>query len=337
MVISAPLRDCADLLACPVTGAPLTATEDGFATADGTRRYPVEDGIARLFAPTDPQACAGDVTDLVKAFYEATPFPNYADGETRETLAAKAGRNLFLRALDRALPGDAIVLEAGCGTGQLTNFLGLSAGRRLFGGDVCLNSLRLANEFRARAGISNAAFLQMNLFRPPFRAASLDMVIANGVLHHTGDAQGGFEALLRAVKPGGVVLVGLYNRYARLATLARRWAFARFGPAAHFLDRRLASAGHGAAQREAWFRDQYQHPHETRHSIAEIMRWFNRAGVDFLASIPRADGAPFTAATALFEPQPPGGGARHLAIQLAMLAQGGRDGGLFIMIGRKRR
>ena len=67
------------------------------------------------------------------------------------------------------------------------------------------------------------------------------------------------------------------------------------------------------------------------------MRWFNRAGVDFLASIPRADGAPFTAATALFEPQPPGGGARHLAIQLAMLAQGGRDGGLFIMIGRKRR
>ena len=239
MVISAPLRDCADLLACPVTGAPLTATEDGFATADGTRRYPVEDGIARLFAPTDPQACAGDVTDLVKAFYEATPFPNYADGETRETLAAKAGRNLFLRALDRALPGDAVVLEAGCGTGQLTNFLGLSAGRRLFGGDVCLNSLRLANEFRARAGISNAAFLQMNLFRPPFRAASLDMVIANGVLHHTGDAQGGFEALLQAVKPGGVVLVGLYNRYARLATLARRWAFARFGPAAHFLDRRL--------------------------------------------------------------------------------------------------
>lgn len=334
--LPAPLHQGATIFACPVTGDPLIATADALVTPDRTRRYPIEDGIARLYVPTG-RGSAEDVTDLVKAFYEATPFPNYADGETRATLAAKARRNLFLRALDRALPEDAVVLEAGCGTGQLTNFLGLSEGRRVFGGDLCLNSLRLANEFRDKAGIANAAFLQMNLFRPPFRAASVDMVIANGVLHHTGDAQGGFEALLRVVKPGGVVLVGLYNRYARLATLARRWAFARFGPAAHFLDRRLSSADHGTAQREAWFRDQYQHPHETRHSIAEIMRWFDRAGVDFLASIPRADGAPFTAATPLLAPQIPGGAARHLAIQLAMLAQGGRDGGLFIMIGRKRR
>lgn len=336
MELSARLRDGTGLLACPVTGAPLAATADGLVAGNG-RHYPIENGIARLFAPTGPEAFDGDVTDRVKAFYEETPFPNYAADETRETLAAKARRNLFLQALDRAVPPDAVVLEAGCGTGQLANFLGFAPGRRVFGGDICLNSLGLAEGFRAREGIANAAFLQMNLFRPPFRDAGLDLVLANGVLHHTGDARTGFEALLRPLKPGGIVLVGLYNRYARLPTLARRRAFAHFGAAAHFLDRRLTAREAGGAQREAWFRDQYLHPHETRHSLGEVMRWFDNAGIDFIGSIPRADGARFNAATSLFEPQARGSRARRLAVELGLLFAGGRDGGLFIMIGRKRR
>ena len=51
------------------------------------------------------------------------------------------------------------------------------------------------------------------------------------MLHHTGDARKGFEALLRKVKPGGYIMVGLYNSYARLtdlmAPLARSSALAR--------------------------------------------------------------------------------------------------------------
>jgi SAM-dependent methyltransferase len=334
--LPAPFRDYASILACPITGEPLRETADGFVNAARTRHYPIENGIPALFAPTDPERSAGDVTDLVKAFYEETPFPNYAEGETRDTLAAKARRNRFVRALDDGLPGDAVVLEAGCGTGQLTNFLGLSDRRRVFGGDICVNSLRLANGFRERHGIANAGFLQMNLFRPPFRDASVDAVIASGVLHHTGNARLGFETLLRIVKPGGVILLGLYNRYARLATLARRWAFTRFGPALHFLDRRLVSGGHGDAQRQAWFRDQYQHPHETRHSIGEVLRWFDAAAVDFVASIPPVAGTPAAAALSLFEPQGHSTAARRLALQLGMLLAGGRDGGLFIVVGRKR-
>jgi SAM-dependent methyltransferase len=328
------LRGCADLLACPVSSAPLIAVAGGFATADGARHYPVVDGIGRFFVPTDRQCGAGDVTDLVKAFYEETPFPNYAAGETRATLAAKAQANHFLRALDDAVPADAVVLEAGCGTGQLSNFLGLSEGRRVLGGDICWNSLRLAEGFRERESIAGAAFVQMNLFRPPLRDASVDLVIANGVLHHTGDARAGFEALLRIVKPGGVVLLGLYNRYARLATLARRKVFAHFGTRAHFLDRRLGR-GQDTPQRQAWFRDQYRHPHETRHSIGEVLCWFDESGVDFLGSLPRSDGAPIAAAS-LFAPQARRTPARYLALELGLLLRGGRDGGLFILLGRKR-
>jgi SAM-dependent methyltransferase len=227
------------------------------------------------------------------------------------------------------------VLEAGCGTGQLTNFLGLSWKRRVLGGDICLNSLRLANGFRERYRIANAAFLQMNLFRPPFRDNSIDVLICNGVLHHTGDARKGFETLLSKVKPGGHILIGLYNSYGRLPTLWRRRAFERFGPALYFLDSRLTSARMNEGRWQAWFRDQYRHPHETRHSIDEVLGWFDTAGVDFLSSIPAADGSPFTNDTRLFAPHPRATTTSRWATQLQMLLTGGRDGGLFIMIGRK--
>ncbi len=329
-------RDCDGVFECPATGERLVAAEGGWVSASGRRRYPLDHGIANLFAPVDPTLSARDVTDMVKAFYEETPFPNYDDIQSRESLVIKARQGLFAAALDAQLPDAAIVLEAGCGTGQLTNFLGLSWKRRVFGGDVCLNSLRLANAFRERCRIVNAGFLQMNLFRPPFRDGSIDVVICNGVLHHTGDARAGFAALLRKVKPGGLVLIGLYNSYARLPTLWRRWAFERFGPALYFLDPRLTSAQMNEGRWQAWYRDQYRHPHETRHSIDEVLGWFDACGVDFLSSIPAPDGRPFTHATRLFEPRPRGAMTVRAATQLQMLLTGGRDGGLFIMIGRKR-
>ena len=321
----------------PITGEPLLIGEDSWTSSSGRRRYPVVDGIPNLFAPVDPSLVERDVTEMVKAFYEETPFPNYDDLDSRESLTTKARQSVFAAALDEQLPDDAVVLEAGCGTGQLTNFLGLSWKRRVFGGDICLNSLRLANSFRKHYRIANAAFVQMNLFRPPFRDDSLDAVITNGVLHHTGDARKGFEALLRKVKPGGYILVGLYNSYARLTTLWRRSAFARFGPALYFLDRRLTSDRMNEDRWQAWFRDQYRHPFETRHSIDEVLGWFDANGIEFLSSIPAADGSPFALTTRMFEPHPRGTMTVRVATQLEMLLTGGRDGALFVMIGRRQR
>jgi hypothetical protein len=70
--------------------------------------------------------------------------------------------------------------------------------------------------------------------------------------------------------------------------------------------------------------------------VDEVLGWFDAGGVDFLSSIPAADGSPFTPSTRLFEPHPRGTRTGRVATQLEMLMTGGRDGGLFIMIGRKR-
>jgi SAM-dependent methyltransferase len=331
-----PFRDYWRVLECPLTGEPFTVNPDGSATSASGRRYDAEGGIPKLFLPLDPHLSPSDITEMVKAFYEETPFPNYDDLASRDSLVASARHNAFARALDEQLPAGAVVLEAGCGTGQLTNFLGMAWDRRVFGGDVCMNSLRLAKGFRDRFRVMNATFVQMNLFRPPFRNESVDVLISNGVLHHTADPEGGFKALLRKVKPNGLVLIGLYNSLGRLPTLWRRWIFEHSGSAFHFFDRRLTSGKMNDGRWKAWFRDQYQHPHESRHSINEVLRWFDESNVTFLSSVPAADGATCSSDTPLFEPRPPGSALIHIAAELEMLLTGGRDGGLFIMIGRKR-
>src|SRR5580704_13949500 len=108
------------------------------------------------------------------------------------------------------------ILEIGCGTGQMTNFLGMGWGRTAIGADLCLNSLKLAKGFRDRFSINNAHFVQANLFRPPFPLASFDVVISNGVLHHTGDCAAAFRSIAGLVKPEGILAVGLYNWMGRL-------------------------------------------------------------------------------------------------------------------------
>jgi SAM-dependent methyltransferase len=325
------------LLACPVDGSRLKwdARSNEF-VSDGGRRYALQNGLPSFFVPNDWSDGHSDVTEIVKAFYEETPFPNYDGLDDRRSLMQKASAGVFARLLDEQLPQSAKVLEAGCGTGQLTNFLGMSRGRTCVGGDICLNSLGLAKGFRDRFSINNAGFLQMNLFRPPFRDEVFDVVISNGVLHHTSDPGGGYRSILHKLRRGGFVAIGLYNYFGRLPTLWRRAIIERFGDGAEILDSRLRRRNLAEGRHAAWFRDQYKHPHESRHSIDEVLDWFKSTDVEFMSCIPTIGDTEFGDDFRLFEPHPVGSYLDRLSTQLDMLLSGGADGALFIVIGRKR-
>ncbi|HET8550697.1 MAG TPA: class I SAM-dependent methyltransferase [Bryobacteraceae bacterium] len=327
----------ANLLKCPVCNRALDAG-GGQIRCDGcAARFPVDpaSGIPLLFCPAEGWTDREDVTDKVRSFYEETPFPNYDDTDSRESLRLKASRGLFARLLDEQLPDGAVVLEAGCGTGQLTNFLGMAWNRHCIGSDICLNSLRLAKGFRDRFCINNADFVQMNLFRPVFGPASFDVVICNGVLHHTADPFGGFRSLTRLVKPDGFILIGLYNHIGRLPTDFRRSLFRASSDRFLWLDGNIRSRSYNESRFRAWFRDQYKHPHESKHSYDEVIDWFAREGVAFLSSIPPIDGSPVTGRSRLFAPHSSGSRLTRRLTEIEMLLKGGVDGGLYIMIGRK--
>ncbi len=166
-----------DVLACPYCGGGLRYDGERIHCLGCDKSFNVDSGIPQLFAPHDPAQQKGDVTEIVKAFYEENPFPNYDDIDSEATLMEKATRGVFARLLGEQIPQGALVLEVGCGTGQLTNFLGMHYNRRVFGSDMCLHSLRLANGFRERCRIKNAGFTQMNLFRPAFKPGVFDLVI----------------------------------------------------------------------------------------------------------------------------------------------------------------
>ncbi len=321
-----------DIFACPVCRGNLGIGDEALVCNNCNAIYPVPDGIPRLFVSGDDRK--NGATDTVKAFYEENPFPNYDDLDDKESLREKASRGIFAKLLDEQIPQGALVLEAGCGTGQLTNFLGIYWNRCVFGSDMCLNSLLHAERFRDRCGIKNSGFLQMNLFRPAFREAVFDLVISNGVLHHTNDPLGGFQSLCRLVKPGGLVIIGLYNKIGRLTTDVKRIVFRLSGDRLRFLDSHMRNQNYNRARKRAWFMDQYEHPHESKHSYDEVIGWFESSGFEFLFSIPKIDG-PFSSDEQLFMPHHKGTKFDRLATQLQMLLRGGIDGGLFIMIGRR--
>lgn len=271
----------------------------------------------------------------MQAFYEKTPFPNYDEFDSAEALRLKARNGIFAKLLDEQIRYGSRILEVGCGTGQLSNFLGMTWGRTIFGADACLHSLQLAENFRRENDIKGVQFLQMNLFRPVFPRESFDFVICNGVLHHTSDPYLGFQTIAKLVKPGGFLLIGLYNKYSRLATDFRRWLFKVSGDRMQFLDAQIRDRAANAGRKQAWFMDQYKNPHESKHTFAELQRWFRDNDFTFMNSIPKAQGEEFAADEKLFEPHAPGTSFQHFLAQAGETLIGGRDGGFFIMIGKR--
>lgn len=326
-----------DMFCCPKCRASLRIEDEKLLCQGCGAAYPTDRGIPLLFHPHDKKDAARDVTDVVKAFYEENPFPNYDEFDSKESLAEKANRGVFARLLDEQIPGGARVIECGCGTGQLSNFLGLRWNRTVFGTDLCLNSLRLANGFRDRHQIKNAGFLQMNLFRPAFKDNTFDVVVSNGVLHHTSDPLGGFQSISRLVKPGKYIIVGLYNTIGRLGTDFLRFLFHASGDRLRFLDAHVRNKNYTEARKRAWFMDQYKHPHESKHSYEEVLRtWFDANGFEFLSGIPKPDLGAFTPQEQLFEAHDPGTKATRWMTEMGLAMKLGDAGGLFIMIGRKK-
>jgi carbamoyltransferase len=318
----------------PCCHADLLPSDDRVACDRCGRSYAIEDGIPMMFAPHEAFGRGGDVTEEVKAFYEETPFPNYDEHDSVRSLMEKSRRGVYAKMLNDAIPFNTTVLEVGCGTGQLSNFLGIGC-RRVIGTDLCLNSLRLGNAFRRQHNLSRVRFLQMNLFRPCFKPGQFDVVLCNGVLHHTSAPFGGFSALVPLVRPGGHIIIGLYNTYGRLGTNLRRQIFRLSGGRGRWLDPYLRTRL-GAEKRRAWFADQYQHPHESTHTIGEVLHWFDETGLQFVRGIPSVtpEEERFDEA-GLFRPAPRGSALDHFVSQARQIVTGNREGGFFLMIGQR--
>jgi SAM-dependent methyltransferase len=135
---------------------------------------------------------------------------------------------LLVKLID-SLDPKSLVLDAGCGPGRVLGFLA-RRGFRCFGIDRSRVSIRRAVERYDRPGVV-ADNLQL-----PMSDATFDVVISDGVIHHTESPESAFAENLRVLKPGGQLYLGVYRptgRYPLLykfpgaairSGLKRKWA-----------------------------------------------------------------------------------------------------------------
>jgi len=313
-----------DLLACPACGRSLWP--DWSCSRCGAR-YDAEDGIPNLRLPGEPRV------DVVRRFYEQAPFPGYPPRDSLSWLRKRAERSEFARRLDRAIPADARIVEIGCGTGQMSLYLA-TANRIVVAADVARAPLRLAAHAARRFGLDRVQLVESDLFAPGLRHGAFDVVVSSGVLHHTPNPRAAFASLARLARPGGMIVLGLYNAFARLPLRLRRIVARLSGYRMIPFDPVLRDRQHEPSRRDAWLRDQYQHPEEHRHTVAEVQAWFEENDVEYVRTYPSAllgrddeDG--------LFERAPDNWRVEAWLAQLSWAWTLGHEGGLFITVGRR--
>src|SRR5919198_1880726 len=234
-----------ELLACPGCGGALAG--DWSCCGCGAE-FDAPDGIPNLRLPGDAR------TEIVRDFYERAPFPAYPARDTLHALRARAERSTFARLLDRAIAGDARIVEIGCGTGQMSLYLA-RADRVVVAADLARASLRLGQAAARRFGIDRVRFVETDLRHPALKPASFDVVLSSGVLHHTPNPRESFAQLASLARPGGLIVLGVYNAFARLPTRMRR-AVARLTGFRYVpFDPVLRERSGEPERREAWLRD----------------------------------------------------------------------------------
>ena len=312
-----------ELLACPKCAGQLRAD---WSCRDCDLHYEAPDGIPSLRLPGDKR------TEIVRRFYEQAPFPNYPPGASLSWLRARAERTEFARLIDRAIPGNARVLEIGCGTGQMSLYLA-QADRVVIGADLTRASLRIGAEAARRFQLDQVQFIETDLHHPGLRAGAFDVVYSSGVLHHTPDPSAAFGQIVRLARPGGMIVLGVYNAFARIPLRVRRFVARLSGYRFIPCDPVLRDRESEPARRKAWLRDQYRHPEEHRHTLAEVQRWFAENSVEYVRAYPSAMLS--EESEELFTSAADNWRVEGWLAQIGWMGALGHEGGLFITVGQR--
>ena len=194
----------------------------------------------------------------------------------------------------------------------------------------------LAKKFADKNDISNIKFINADIFDDVLADETFDFIWTNGVLHHTKDPYSAFKILIKYLKKEGYVLVGLYNKFGRFRTIFRRYVYKIFGrKLIEKIDPTLRNLKFDEEEKMAWIRDQYLHPIESLHTIDEVLKWFETNDIEFVSSIPSSD-YDYDYEN-VFEKKSSGTFFSRILNQFLMIFNSlGSDGGLFVLIGKKK-
>ncbi len=221
-------------------------------------------------------------------FYDDHPF-DWTEGYRQRDLDATLAP--LLRSFIEGVASDAVVLDIGCGAGRVTACLA-ARHLRVVGLDLSRASVRLMTERTGQPGVVGDGL------RLPFLDACVDRVIADGVIHHTGDSFRAFAEGCRVLKSGGLFYAAVYKpggRYQKLyrfpGSIIRRLVNQPAGKAivhstmlplyylAHVVKSRGRRSWHGA---KSLFYDYFVTPRVEFLSRSELQTWSRQCAVDIV-------------------------------------------------------
>ena len=209
----------------------------------------------------------------VLEFYKELPF-NYQ--ETTKDQAETIKKNNSVLAYPvfvDLLAKDKTVLEIGCGAGWLSNSMAYHYGVNVTAIDFNPVAVERASAVAAALGVGTKfEVADLFLYEPGQRA---DIVVSLGVLHHTDNCHEAIRRVLRDfVVKDGYAFIGLYHTYGRRPFLDHFAEMSANGATDDEMFERycqLMPQATDTTHARSWFRDQVLHPHETQHTLAEVM------------------------------------------------------------------
>ena len=166
-----------------------------------------------------------------------------------------------------------------------------------------------------------------------------DVVWCSGVFTPHKRSKKGFEIISKWVKEDGLIIIGVYNKIGRLRTNFRQMVYKTLNKSSFskklisILDPYLRQ-NLSEEKRRAWFRDQYEHPLERKHTIDDVINWFEDNSISFLGSIPNPN---FEYKTISQMDGYKGTFINRILAQIMMLFSTlGAEGGLCIVVGKKK-
>ena len=209
----------------------------------------------------------------VLEFYKELPF-NIEESVRSQAETLKSNNSvLAYPVFAELISRDRRILEIGCGAGWLSNSMAYHYG-------VGVSAIDF-NPVAIERAAAVADFLDLDA---RFQVADLfayepepkaDLVASIGVLHHTDNCHAAIQKILTDyVAPGGYAFIGLYHTHGRRPFLDHFTRMREGGATEDDMFRRycdLMPQATDPIHARSWFRDQVLHPHETQHTLAEIL------------------------------------------------------------------
>lgn len=214
-------------LTCPHDTSPLQLQDKGYLCASCSRVYPINDGVVMFTEPgfywgEIPQQ---DMRNLLKQIVDrgfASAMEWLAHTHPgRDRFALDPGRADWRVALD--LQPGMRALDIGCGLGSMT-FALADQGLEVCAVDTTFERVAFVEARRQAEHQDRVMTFLADAYTLPFAAASFDLIICNGLLewiavgHDEADPstiqQRFLERLRLLLKPGGVLYIGIENRWA---------------------------------------------------------------------------------------------------------------------------